>query len=416
MTSFMVGNTYPYTPHDWIADIQLAQANGFDAFALNVGCEDWQKERVGDCYAAAHQLHTDFKLFLSFDMTSIPGETDADVEFLRQYMELFGRHPNQFLYKGGALVSTFAGDWCTFGQPSLHEAWGFARSTLESVCPIHLVPAFFIDPARYPLLTSVDGIFHWNGGWPIHLTTDSSRKEVECPTLDTDHHHLRHLYGRTYMAAVSPWFFTHYGPDSWNKNWTYRGDDWLLVRRWEHLLAHRNGIDIVQVISWNDYGESHYLAPVRGAQPNSQAWVDGFPHTPWLVLNAYFAHAFKEGRMPPIEQDRLFVWARPHPKSATAPDTVPRPRGWELTDDRFWVIVMAHSPCSVVLDTGDERPHRYSCSRGVSKLSCPLRAGYGMRAELMRDGVVVLRCHPCEYQFQAEPEVYNFNAFVASCG
>jgi glucan endo-1,3-alpha-glucosidase len=40
-----------------------------DAFALNVGHEDWQRARVADAYAAALQLQTDFKLFLSFDMT-----------------------------------------------------------------------------------------------------------------------------------------------------------------------------------------------------------------------------------------------------------------------------------------------------------------------------------------------------------
>ena len=54
-------------------------------------------------------------------------------------------------------------------------------------------------------------------------------------------------------------------------------------------------MDIVQIISWNgpwpnewrasnidpyspDYGESHYIGPIAGAQPNSQAWVDGFDH------------------------------------------------------------------------------------------------------------------------------------------
>ena len=79
-----------------------------------------------------------------------------------------------------------------------------------------------------------------------------------------------------------------------------------------------------------DYGESHYLAPVRGAQPNSQAWVDGFPHAPWLALNAYYARAFKLGYMPPVEQDMIFLWARPHPKGATAPDPVPRPLNWQL--------------------------------------------------------------------------------------
>ncbi|KAH9047309.1 glycoside hydrolase family 71 protein [Lactarius hengduanensis] len=412
--SFMVGNTYPYSSSDWEADMRLAQAHGFDAFALNVGREDWQKERVADCYATAQRLQTGFKLFLSFDMTSIPGDTEADAELLHQYVDLVGCHPNQFLYHRRALVSTFAGDQCKFGQTSIAEAWKFARSAMERVCPIHLIPALFVDPARYPVLTPVDGIFHWNGCWPIHLTPDSPREEVKCPALYTDLHHLRHLGGRTYMAAVSPWFFTHYGPDSWNKNWIYRGDDWLLVRRWEQLLAHRNAVDIVQVISWNDYGESHYLAPVRGAQPNSQAWVDGFPHTAWLALNAYFARAFKEGRMPPVERDKLFVWARPHPKAATAPDTVPRPRDWQLAEDKFWVVVLARAPCIVLLAAGDEQPRRFRCLAGVSKLSCPLRTGHGMRAELVRDGVVVAQCHPQEYRFQAEPEVYNFNAYVAA--
>src|SRR5947208_2021529 len=48
----------------------------------------------------------------------------------------------------------------------------------------------------------------WNGAWPIHLTKDSPKEQIECPALDTDRHHLRHLHNRTYMAAVSPWFFT----------------------------------------------------------------------------------------------------------------------------------------------------------------------------------------------------------------
>ena len=80
-----------------------------------------------------------------------------------------------------------------------------------------------------------------------------------------------------------------------------------------------------------DYGECHYIAPVRGAQPNSQAWVDGFPHEPWMALTAYFARAFREGRHPPVEKDQIFMWARPHPKDAEArDDNVPKPDNWEL--------------------------------------------------------------------------------------
>ena len=103
---------------------------------------------------------------------------------MRQYLDLVGCHPNQFLYHGRALVSTFAGDQCTFGQKSLVDGWSVARAALESVCPvskhddygvskltgahecqIHLIPALFLDPARYPVLRCIDGIFHVFGAF-----------------------------------------------------------------------------------------------------------------------------------------------------------------------------------------------------------------------------------------------------------
>ncbi|TFY78477.1 hypothetical protein EWM64_g5537 [Hericium alpestre] len=217
-------SSQPYTREDWIVDIQLASTHGFDGFALNVGREDWQRARVADCYAAAQQLQTRFKLFLSFDMS---------------------------------------------------------------------------------------------------------------------------------------------------------------------------------------------------AQPNSQAWVDGFPHDPWLVLNAYFIRAFKEGRMPPVEKDRIFMWARPHPKAAEATeDDVGRPTGWELTDDVFWVVVFATAPAIVILDTGAQTPStpgRHDIGAGVTKLAHKLVAGGGMRGQTIRGGTVVAECAPSpeEYKFEARPRTYNFNAYVA---
>ena len=50
---------------------------------------------------------------------------------------------------------------------------------------------------------------------------------------------------------------------------------------------------------------------------------------------------------------------------------------------------------------------------GLTKLLHPLRPGHGMRAIMERDGDVVARCAPAEFRFEAEPEVYNFNAYVA---
>ena len=114
-------------------------------------------------------------------------------------------------------------------------------------------------------------------------------------------------------------------------------------------MSIREQVNIVQVISWNgeltywhiclraahnsflDYGESHYIGPIEGAQPNSQAWVDGFDHTAWLSLNSYFARAFKEGQYPRIDEFKVYVWSRPHTRDALASDDmVGRPKGWEL--------------------------------------------------------------------------------------
>ncbi|KDQ50875.1 glycoside hydrolase family 71 protein [Jaapia argillacea MUCL 33604] len=413
----MVGNTYPYRLDHWMSDIKLAHAHGFDGFALNVGREEWQRDRVGDCYSAALQSQLPFKLFLSFDMTSIPATCEEDVKHLAEYLKQFASHPNQFLCKGKTMISTFAGENSTFGCSDAAAGWKYAKKVLNQIVPVYLVPSFFIDPAHHNFHSVMDGYFNWNGSWPIHLTPESSPEEIRLPKLETDHHHLRYLGDKTFMAAVSPWFFTHYGPDSWNKNWIYRGDDWLFVRKWEKLIGMRDRINIVQLISWNDYGESHYVGPIKGAQPNSQAWVDGYPHEAWLHLNAYFIRAFKQGFSlgSPTLEDRIFVWARPHPKDAWAPDSVPRPTNWQLTDDNFWVVVLSTREGLVKMWSADDRgdARSYRILPGLLKLSHPLVLDGGMGVEVIRDGNVVARCNPEVYKFQSQPGVYNFNAFVA---
>ncbi|KAH8103478.1 glycoside hydrolase family 71 protein [Cristinia sonorae] len=430
----MVGNTFPYTIHDWRKDIELAHEHGFDGFALNVGKEQWQFDRVKDAFEAARYSRLDFRLFMSFDMASIPSTSKNDVSHLRQYLVTFANHSHYMSYRNGAIVSTFAGEssFFGFGEGRLDEAWGYVKGDLERSIgrAIHFIPSFFIDPARYPSLPCMDGYFHWNGGWPIHLTPSSPRSEISQPKLDSDTPHLHHLGGKTYMAAVSPWFFTHYGKDSWNKNWIYRGDDHLLVRRWVHLMSIRNQVDIVQVISWNDYGESHYVAPPRGAQPNSEAWVNTCPHDAWLSLNAYFIRAFKRGWYPhqrpeeaegPGERDTIWMWARPHTKDVVAQhDPVGKPDGWQLADDLFWVVALATHPSLLTISSPGE-PHSQSESHtrtynlvqpGIHIFSHPMVAGRGMKAEMIRDGRHVAVCDPAGFRFESRPKIYNFNAFV----
>lgn len=412
----MVGNTYPYNIENWRSNIQLASESGIDGFVLNVGKEEWQLDRVADCFAACSQgqLHPDFKLMMSYDMSSFPSARPEDIEHLKEYISRFGRHQCYYIIDGRSVISTFAGEACLFGHAELHAAWKHVVRSLNSLLPVCFIPSFFLDPNQIKDLDVLDGYFNWNGCWPLHLNPDSPPEEVRMPALKSDHHFLHHMKGKLYMASVSPWFFTHYGVDSWNKNWIYRCDDWLYIRRWEQLIGLRDSINIVQIISWNDYGESHYIGPIDGAQPNSQAWVDGYEHTAWLKLTKYFVSAFKTGTYPMIEEDRIFAWSRPHRKDANAPgDKVPRPDNWQLTEDDFWVVIFAKAPTTVSLWSLDETPRTFDMNAGVSKLHCPLLDGGSMHVEMRRDSSLVACLHTPDFTFTSSPEVYNFNAYVA---
>ncbi|KAG8839265.1 hypothetical protein FRB91_007114 [Serendipita sp. 411] len=417
----MVGNTYPYTVEDWKRDIQLASSHSIDGFVLNVGRDDWMTARVDDAYAAAQSVGNGFKLCLSLDMTSLPCATLQDVQTLQHWVSRYAHHPNQLIYRGKPLVSTFAGEGCTYGG-SFATAWTEFKKGLGG--NIHFVPSLFTNPAILNTLPFLDGIFNWNGGWPTQLNEQSSASQIEqaINSLNTDALLLSGMSDKTYTAAVSPWFFTHYGPDTWNKNWIYRGDDWLFAKRWEELIGMRDRVGIVEVISWNDYGESHYIGPIAGAQPNSQAWVDGFDHQGWLEMTSYYAQAFKTGSFPVIAEDKVFVWARPHPKDASAPDHVPRPQFADLTDDFFWVVIFAKSPATAILHAPPPNLDSNSVDHnaamivdipaGVHKLRYPLLPGRTMAVRLERSGNVDLDYRADGFVFNPSPNVYNFNAWV----
>jgi len=213
---------------------------------------------------------------------------------------------------------------------------------------------------------------------------------------------------KVYMAAVSPWFFTHYGSDSYNKNFIYLSDQHLYSKRWESIIASRNQFDIAEIISWNDYGESHYIGPIKGSQPNSQAWVDGNNHTGWLGLTRYYATAFKTGSEPVITEDQIILWARTHPCNATANDPVGQPSNFQLSEDAIWAVVLATAPATVTINS-----QTFSIPAGLTKLSVGLKAGDGMNAAMSRNGANVVEVTP-EFTFNPNPETYNFNVFVAS--
>ena len=112
----------------------------------------------------------------------------------------------------------------------------------------------------------------------------------------------------------------------------YDGDEHLWINRWETIIANRDRIHLVEIVTWNDFGESHYIGPIGPNLPvGSEAWVTGFDHQAWLSLVNYFATHFRLGQPPPIEKDQIVMWSRPHPRDATATaDSVGPPDNFQL--------------------------------------------------------------------------------------
>jgi hypothetical protein len=73
--------------------------------------------------------------------------------------------------------------------------------------------------------------------------------------------------------AASGWFSTHFGAEvSYSKNWVFPGDE-LWFNRWNDILT--LSPNFVEIVTWNDYGESHYVAPLASPHTDDGAskWV-----------------------------------------------------------------------------------------------------------------------------------------------
>ena len=114
-------------------------------------------------------------------------------------------------------------------------------------------------------------------------------------------------FGKTYMAGVSPCFFSHF---PW-KNWVYP-EQTLLVQRFRKLAELRP--DLIQIISWNgtcplaaaeiDWGESHYIGTVHkeaGIPDGAEKWMTGFNHEPWRDICRWYIDLYKYVRFPEVQ-------------------------------------------------------------------------------------------------------------------
>ncbi|KAJ7046086.1 glycoside hydrolase [Mycena alexandri] len=398
---FIVGIVDGYTQADWANDIALAAATGIDAFALNIGTDSWTDTQLALAYAAARS--TSFKLFISFDFAASPGfGTDPNNQIIPR-LNLYASDAAQLQWGNGALVSTFSGDGFD---------WSGVRSAVGH--PLEIIPFYQAAQAHQD---STDGLFMWNA-WP----SQDNQPIDQTMSIAGDQFYQSQLAGSPYMAGVSPWFFTHYNQQTFNKNWLYLSDT-LLIDRWNQILNLQP--QLVELITWNDFGESHYIGPLHPERPSVYApsgdadgaiqWAAGFPHDAWRKIVTPYIAAYKNGGPVTISpsQENIVYWYRPHPKGLSCADPfLGPPTGQSFPADGIWAATLLASPATLTMTSGTFSLTT-TAPAGINYFSTGMGSGQPT-FKLVRNGVTITQGTGGLSIDLNSCNIYNFNAFVGS--
>ncbi|KAH8425536.1 uncharacterized protein LDX57_003287 [Aspergillus melleus] len=165
------------------------------------------------------------------------------------------------------------------------------------------------------------------------------------------------LKGKLYVVPVSGWFFTHFGSEvSYSKNWVFLSD-LLWYTRWKDIL--NLGPRFIEIIIWNDYGESHYIGSLASSHTDDGAseWVMDMSHGGWLQMSKPFIFVYKAGDRAVdshIEDEKLVYWYRFMSRTLNCNNTDfimrgsldnstgnffrDRSNGWEIMQDQVFVV------------------------------------------------------------------------------
>ena len=398
------GNSGSYSSQNWLDDCNKAKSAGIDGFIMNIAPNTYNLQPMLDlAYAAANQV-SDFKIWLSFDYTGgsnsdgTPWHADQVVNLINIYKV----EPAQYKWiDGRPAVTTFQGcdnlnDW-----PSIKSQTG-----------IFFIPNYScLGPASGVNAPGVDGLAAWDdAAWPLGASDI---------TTNGDMNYIQALNGKPYMMPVSPWFFRNvYGG-----NWLWRGDSTWFIR-WNQAASLQPAI--IQLLTWNDYAESHYIGPLPPPGANAIAagvnYVDNHPHEGWLADVPYFIANYKSTTAPTTEE-RITIWYRLNPSTSggtgntlcNAPDRsmaqLPPAQG---SQDRIFINVMASAAGQVVADVNGHVSLNANVAVGMNHFSIPFDGWPGVpTVELMRGSSMVKSVQGARIEAPADG-IVNWNAYVAS--
>ncbi|KAK1989977.1 hypothetical protein LX36DRAFT_741323 [Colletotrichum falcatum] len=410
-------NAKEWSVDSWKADIRLAQQAHIDGFALNIRQDDASSETsLGRAFKAADDLG--FKMIFSYDYAG-GGSWGADR--IIQLTQNYGARSSYYRdEQGRPLVSTFEG-------PGNAKDWEYIIQKTNAL----FLPDWSSLGAKNAIAAAPcvpHGLFSW-APWPWGNT--DSNTYVDASYLEAlDAAAANCSRDMKYMMPASPWFYTNL--PTYKKNWVWRGED-LWFARWEQIRFINP--DYVQIISWNDFGESHYIGPLYvddgsyGVFKYGQApfnYALGMPHDGWRDLLPFTIDLYKTG-IATVSQEKLVSWYRVTSSQAgcddgrTSGNTVSQLQlefwpGEVVQDKIFYSALLAENKPVTVTVGGVSLNAKWDRvpSGGVGIYHGSVEFGRNVGAVAITVGSMTVNKRPITGDCGSTSGYTNWNAFVAS--
>lgn len=338
---------------DYTTDMQMAKATGIDAFALNFGGFETnftlQEIYLAEFYAAAKA--NDLPLFMSFDTTSVMDPTMI-VRLVNQYKD----HPAQLKVDGKIMLSTFTAN---------PVAWNWQTDVLNKIPETLFLLGSLSDNAAAVFALPYDGAFTW-----LHPTKTVAQE------ADTDNNFNKQKAsaGKYWMVGIASWFFKHFIV---TEDWDQAQDDGIWVDRWFHILQLQP--DFIEIITWNDWGESHYIGPADVDNLCSTCIWSKLDHSAFLKMAAIFIKAYKGSKsivtVDPADED-VFMFYRTHPAlTLGTSDTLPLPLDANYLKDEVFIVSALTHEATISFTTGNGNCTTLIAPAGMSKIGIPWAVG-----------------------------------------
>lgn len=129
-------------------------------------------------------------------------------------------------------------------------------------------------------------------------------------------------------------------------------------------LVNGGGInpDIIEIQSWNDFCESHYIRNLPSQDINAKdfvelgqmgAYVYGQDHSPWRLMAKYYIGWWKTGSRPAVTQDQVVFWHRTHPKNAICSSgSSTGVRNSQMPVDAVFAWALVSQPSTISMSVG----------------------------------------------------------------